>query len=174
MALRNVALYNIWVGKKSREKLSILTEKDFNQKLEDPLGSIRQKVEHIILALLTCFSHLEVDLPYFGNTFDETIEKINSYSLEELLSCWEDLDKKVSDGLEHNLEGTVEIQRRDGISFCLKKEDFYLQYIFHTIYHRGQLNYCLKVLGKDRIDGDYLFYFDELDLIVDEDIIDYE
>jgi uncharacterized damage-inducible protein DinB len=95
---------------------------------------------------------------------------VNSFSKEELLSCWEDLDTKVSDGLQNDLEGTVEIQRRDGNSFCLKREDFYLQYIFHTIYHRGQLNYCLKALGKDRIDGDYLFYFDELDLIVDERI----
>jgi uncharacterized damage-inducible protein DinB len=48
--------------------------------------------------------------------------------------------------------------------FKMNSDDLLLQYILHTLYHRGQLNYYLRALDKDRIDADYLYYFDELNI----------
>jgi len=96
-------------------------------------------------------------------SLEETYQKVAEYSMEQLMDCWEVLDSRLSNGFTSDLRSTVELQRQDGGSLCLMRDDLYLQYILHTIYHRGQLNYCLKFLGKTRINTDYLFYFDELD-----------
>jgi uncharacterized damage-inducible protein DinB len=169
MGLENLAKYHFWVGEKTREILTDLTEEEFKNNIGEILGNIQMKVEHIIFALLTCFSTLDMNLEYLENTFEETIQKIRSFSKKELLACWKDLDKILVKSFEENLAGTVSILRRDGDSFCLKREDFLLQYVLHTVYHRGQLNYCLRALKKNRIEGDYLFYFDELDTSLDSD-----
>ena len=170
MSLKNLALYHLWVGEKSREMLKTLTEEEFRKEVDEIIGSVRQKVEHVIHALITCYIHLEVEVEHLGNSFEETVQNIANLTDKDLLKCWQDLDKRLSNDLSSDNVGTIEIQRLDGASFCMKREDFYLQYILHTIYHRGQLNYCLKALNKPRIDGDYLFYFDEVDTALDETI----
>ncbi|MHA2225911.1 MAG: DinB family protein [Candidatus Hodarchaeales archaeon] len=168
MGMRNMAMYHLWAGDKSRQILRDLTEEEFEKDLGPVLGSIREKVIHTISALLRCFSLLKIELSYFDKSLQETYQKITLYSFDELLDCWEDLDKCLVEGVKHHSKGTVEIPRRDGDSFCMMRNDFYVQYITHTIYHRGQLNYCLKALNKPRIDADYLYYFDELDTSLDE------
>ena len=102
------------------------------------------------------------------NSLQETYQKVASYTTKELLECWEYLDNQLKEGISGDLRGTVAIQRRDGESFCMLISDLYLQYIFHTIYHRGQLNYCLKFLEKPRVNADYIFYIDELDTSLEE------
>lgn len=170
MSLKNLAQYHHWVGEKSREILKTLTEEEFRKEFNNILGSVRQKVEHIVHALLFCYTHLKVEVDHMGSSFEETIQTITHLTDEELLTAWQDLDERLSKDLFSDNIGTVELQRQDGSSFCLKREDFYLQYLLHTVYHRGQLNYCLKALDKPRINGDYLFYFDELDTALDETI----
>jgi uncharacterized damage-inducible protein DinB len=95
---------------------------------------------------------------------------VDEYSQKALLLLWDKLDSQLVYEIINNLDGTVAVPRNDGDSFCLMKIDFYLQYITHTIYHRGQLNYCLNKLKKPRIEGDYLYYFDEIDTKLDEKI----
>jgi len=160
---KNLGLYYNWAGKKSREQLGGLTEEEFNRDCGEILGTVSQKVQHIIFALITCFSHLNEKLPFMEESLEETYQKVAEYSMEQLMDCWEVLDSRLSNGFTSDLRSTVELQRQDGGSLCLMRDDLYLQYILHTIYHRGQLNYCLKFLGKTRINTDYLFYFDELD-----------
>ena len=167
MGLKNLGLYHNWVGKKSREILSELTEEEFNRDCGEILGSVRQKVEHMIFALITCFSHLNENLPLMEESLQETFHNVSGYTMDELLDCWDDIDNHLTDGFITD-SGTVELKRQDGGSFCLMRDDFYLQYILHTIYHRGQVNYCLKFLGKSRINADYLFYFDEVDTSLEE------
>lgn len=45
----------------------------------------------------------------------------------------------------------------------MTKEDFYFQYLSHTIYHRGQLMTTLKKLDKEGTTTDYLLYLFDLD-----------
>ncbi|MFX0151345.1 MAG: DinB family protein [Candidatus Hodarchaeota archaeon] len=170
MGLENLAKYHYWVGEKTRKILMGLTDEEFKKNLGEILGNIQTKVEHIIFALLTCFNTLDMNLEYFEDTFEKTIQKIQSFSKKELLACWKDLDNILVKTLDENLVGTVSILRRDSDSFCLKREDFLLQYVLHTVYHRGQLNYCLRALKKNRIEGDYLFYFDEIDKCLDQNL----
>jgi uncharacterized damage-inducible protein DinB len=169
MGLENIAKYHFWVGEKARDILKEISEEEFKQDHGEIIGSIQTKVEHIIFALLTCFNILGVQVDYLDPNFEKTIKKIQSFSRKELLAYWKELDNKLVNAFNEDLTGTVTIQRLDGDSFCLKRDDFLLQYILHTVYHRGQLNYCLKVLNKNRIEGDYLFYFDELDTVLDSD-----
>jgi uncharacterized damage-inducible protein DinB len=170
MSLKNLALYHHWVGEKSREILKTLSEEEFRKEINETIGSVRQKVEHIIHALLFCFHTLKVEVNHSGTTFKETIQNIAQLNETDLLICWQDLDKRLSNAFITDNTGTVEIQRKDGNSFCLKRDDFYLQYLLHTVYHRGQLNYCLKALNKPPINGDYLFYFDEVDTALDDNV----
>ena len=167
MGLKNLGLYHRWAGKKSREILSGLSEEEFNRDCGEILGSVRQKVEHIIYSLITCFSHLNERLSFMEESLQGTYLKVAGYTIEQLLDCWDDIDEHLSDGLIND-SGTIELKRKDGGSFCLMRDDLYLQYILHTIYHRGQVNYCLKFLSKPRINADYLFYFDELDTSLED------
>ncbi len=167
MGLKNLGLYHNWVGKKSREIIDELTEEEFNQDCGEILGSVRHKVEHMIFSLITCFFHLNEKLPFMEESLEKTYQKVAEYKTEQFLVLWNDLDKYITDGLIND-SGTVELRRRDGDSFCLLRDDLYLQYILHTIYHLGQLNYCLKFLEKPRINSDYLFYFDELDTLLED------
>jgi uncharacterized damage-inducible protein DinB len=168
MGINNLGLYHNWVGEKSRKILNELTEEEFDQDCGEILGSVRQKVEHMVFALITCFSHLNENLPFMEESLPETYRKVAGYTRDMLMDCWEDLDKRIKSGITDDLRGTVELKRGDGGSFCLKLDDLYLQYIIHSIYHRGQLNYNLKFLNKPRINADYLFYFDKLDASLEE------
>ncbi|MHA1977108.1 MAG: DinB family protein [Candidatus Hodarchaeales archaeon] len=169
MGMKNLVNYHLWVGEKSRTILQEVSEEDFLQDLGSTLGSTKDKVVHICSALLRCFSLLKIDLDFFDLKVEGGFyHLVDEYSRIGLIELWKNLDNQLAYEMQNNLEGTVAVPRNDGESFCMMKNDFYLQYIIHTIYHRGQLNYCLKALNKSRIKGDYLDYFDELDTSVDE------
>ncbi len=171
MGMKNLANYHLWVGDKSREILQSLSEEEFFRNLDPILGSTKNKVVHICSALLRCFSLLKKDLEFFDLHIEGGFYQIvDQYSQSELIQLWEQLDNQLVSEIQNNSDGTVAVPRNDGDSFCMMKLDFYLQYITHTIYHRGQLNYCLKKLEKPRIEGDYLHYFNEIDTALDENI----
>jgi len=168
MVYTNLAKYHLWAGTESRKILQDLTPNEFKTDLGDELGSVEAKVQHILLALLFCFLRLNIDFPFFQNDSEKEIfRRLHLLSKNDLLTCWEEADKTLVSSMQ--VKGsTVTIKRSDGDTFCLLREDFFLQYILHTVYHRGQLNYCLKALGKERINADYLFYFDNLDRQMDK------
>ncbi len=158
MGIKFIGKYHLWAGKESRKQLEKLTDKEFSQDLGPTMGSIRDKVEHILLAMEFCFKRVIND----SSSPEDTITRIKNLSNEDLLQHWERRDSELANALQQDMEGTITIQRMNESSFIMNLEDYYLQYVLHTVYHRGQVNYCLKKLNKDRIDADYLYYFDEL------------
>ncbi len=171
MVMKNLANYHRWVGDKSRTILQDLSEHEFQQNLGPILGSTKSKVVHICSALLRCFSLVKLEIKFFDLSIEGGfVQAVDKLSQEELIELWRNLDQQLVFEIQNNLEGTVAVPRNDGESFCMMKNDFYLQYILHTVYHRGQLNYCFKALNKPGVEGDYLYYFDELDTSVDENL----
>ncbi|MHA2247781.1 MAG: DinB family protein [Candidatus Hodarchaeales archaeon] len=158
MGINFIGKYHLWAGNESRKQLEKLTDEEFSQDFGSTIGSIRDKVEHILLAMEFCFKRVIND----SSAPEETVNRIKNMSNQALLKHWEHRDKKLANALQQDMDGIITIQRMNESSFVMNLEDFYLQYVLHTVYHRGQVNYCLKKLNKDRIDADYLYYFDEL------------
>jgi uncharacterized damage-inducible protein DinB len=161
MILSNLGKYNLWAGDEARRILQKITLDEFDKDFEEPVGSLRKKVEHILLAYETCYS-------FYYNKWDdvkERGEKVKSMTKKELLEHWQLKDNFIVEQLEKGAIEKVKIQRASEEDyFIMNGEDFLLQYILHTVYHRGQLNYNLKLLESPRIEADYLYYFDELDM----------
>lgn len=160
MGMNNLGKYHLWAGNESRKQLERFTDEEFAKNLGPILGSVQDKVEHILLAIESCFRRITNDI----NSPEKLVEHIKSMSKTELLKYWEQKDNVIANSLQQDIEKIIIIQRMDDSSFIMNLNDFYLQYILHTVYHRGQLNYCLKKLNKERIEADYLYFFDELDL----------
>ncbi len=163
MDSRHLAEYHVWAGDKTRKIVGMLSNEEYEKEIDKIIGSTKEKSIHIVIALLFCFHQMKIDFEYLGESPRETIEHAYSLSREELINCWKMADNKLAELILEERVGTVTYSRNDGESFCLQVDDFLLHYFFHTIYHRGQLNFCLKALEKPRIDSDYLFYFAELD-----------
>ena len=158
MANEFLGKYHLWAGNQSRKQLEKLTDEEFSKNLSSTIGSIQDKVEHTILAIEFCFRRITND----SSPPDRTVERIKKMSKKELLTHWEQRDQQIANGLQQVTKENMIIERMDGSSFVMNLNDFYLQYVLHTVYHRGQLNYCLKKLNKERIEADYLYFFDEL------------
>ncbi|MHA2074807.1 MAG: DinB family protein [Candidatus Hodarchaeales archaeon] len=163
MDSRHLAEYHVWAGEKTREIVGLLSDVEYEKEIDKILGNTKEKSIHIVIALLFCFHRMKIEFEYLAESPRETIGKMYSLSREELMRCWKMADDKLAELILEERSGTVTYTRNDGESFCLQVDDFLLQYLFHTIYHRGQLNYCLKALNKPRIESDYLFYFAEID-----------
>ncbi|MFW9779352.1 MAG: DinB family protein [Candidatus Heimdallarchaeota archaeon] len=160
MILSNLGKYNLWAGNESRKILQKLALDKFDKIFEEPIGSLRKKVEHILLAYETCYSF------YYSrwDDIEKRRERVKSMTKAELLEYWEVKDRFLAEQLEKRAVEKVRIQRTSQNDyFVMSGGDFLVQYILHTVYHRGQLNYCLKLLDSPRIEADYLYFFDELD-----------
>jgi uncharacterized damage-inducible protein DinB len=163
MDSRHIAEYHLWAGQKTREVVRLLSNEEFEKKIDNIIGSAKDKAIHMVNATLFCFHQMKINFEYLANNPQTTIKQILSLSRKEFMKCWELSDKRFAELFMENRSGTVTVLRKDGEEFCVQINDFLFQYLFHTIYHRGQLNYCLKALEKPRVDSDYLFYFEELD-----------
>ena len=157
MSIKNLGNYHLWAGNESRKQLERLTDEEFSKNLGPIIGSVQDKVQHVILAIEYCFRIITNDT----SPFEKLVEHIKNMSKTELLKHWEHRDKEIANGLQVDTEKTAIIQRMDDSSFVMNLNDFYIQYVLHTVYHRGQVNYCLKKLNKERIEADYLYFFDE-------------
>ncbi|MFQ5976795.1 MAG: DinB family protein [Candidatus Heimdallarchaeota archaeon] len=144
MSLSNIGRYHQWVGGQARTLLAELTDEHFTKDLGAPIGSVRDKVVHILEALETMKAFLT-------NDWEAARANVESFALmkpDTLLEYWQKADHFLATKLQGPLSGSVTIQRGNNSAFVMSLGDFYLQYVLHTVYHRGQLNYCLKVLGK--------------------------
>ncbi len=160
MDLTKLAKYNIWANDKTRNLLRELTEEEFNRAVLPPYGSIRSLVAHIVLAIEINFV-LRVD----GGTMDgnDRWESLCRLPMGELLDLWRGMDLRLIgfssthmdlDAVFPNFLGEGEIQ--------VGHDDYFTQYLIHTVHHRAQVMSALRLMGKEAIGTDYLFYLSSL------------
>ena len=160
MNLDHFSSYHVWAGDKIRDLLKNLTDEEFTQELgsEFSFNTIRKLVFHSLDAVSFCLALVnEIDPDVFTEEIDETRKLSN----QVLLQKWQETDKEYAKKLKTDREGTVTIPPFLGQEFTVDKLDFLLQYITHSIYHRGQIIIALKKLGKEVVGTDYLFYLND-------------
>ncbi|MBU7046508.1 MAG: hypothetical protein HXS54_08730 [Theionarchaea archaeon] len=93
--------YQIWADNLIRDMLHNLTEKEFTQEIGPPFGSVKNLCVHIVLALEYNIESFIEKVPVNG---EELYEALGNLSKDELLTTWEDMDKKLK---EHaKIDGT--------------------------------------------------------------------
>jgi len=153
LVFKQLADYHLWAGWKMRELLSGLDAEDFS---EEVLGtSPRALVQHIVLALETCFFFIEDEKD--KSVFD----KVKLLPRQELLKRWEILDTRLSHAIEEIPQDKIAVTHIKEEPFEIDVFDFFLQYLLHTTHHRGQLAMVLSHMGHEVPGTDYLMFFGE-------------
>ena len=117
--------------------------------------SPKDLVQHIVLALETCFFFAE-------QSKDESVfDRVKRLPKQELLKRWEVLDTQLSTTIEEIPQGKMPVTHIKEDPFEIDVFDFFLQYLLHTTHHRGQLALVLSNLGYDIPGTDYLMFFGE-------------
>jgi len=155
-----LADYNLWANDRVRKLLIGLNDEEFSRKVLPPYDSIRNLVTHIILAdeynLVMRVDEGEIDA-------DNLLESLSRLKVEELLNHWRDMDLRLkwlaSNRLDLNAvfpnflgEGEIKVNH----------DDFLSQYVIHTVHHRAQVMSALRLMGKEAVGTDYLFYLNAL------------
>ena len=134
----------------------ILKELDTDEFAQEVAGkSPKDLVQHIVLALETCFFFIEDEKD--SSVFD----RVKRLPRQELLKRWEVLDTRLSQAIEEIPQGKIPVTHIRDEPFEIDVFDFYLQYLLHTTHHRGQLAMILSNMGYDVPGTDYLMFFGE-------------
>jgi uncharacterized damage-inducible protein DinB len=150
---KHLADYHLWTGWKMRELLGGLDADDFS---EEVFGtSPRELVQHIVLALETCFYFIEDEKD--KSVFD----RVKRLPRQELLKRWEVLDTRLSHAIEEIPQDKIAVKHIKEEPFEIDVVDFFLQYLLHTTHHRGQLAMVLSKMGLEVPGTDYLMFFGE-------------
>ena len=152
MIPRNLAEYHVWSCKKYRDLIASIPSEEYTKEIDH--RTIHGITSHIVAALLTCFYTIE-------SSDDKFWEWLEDASTEEILERWQQLDVrllKLSLALPKNL---VIVNHVSDNPFSLDPADFVMQYLIHTVHHRGQLAMLLRDLGHDVPGTDYLHFFSE-------------
>ncbi|MFW9788020.1 MAG: DinB family protein [Candidatus Thorarchaeota archaeon] len=150
---KHLADYHLWAGWKIRELLSSLDAEDFSQEVFGT--SPRELVQHIVLALETCFYFIE------GEKDNSVFDRVKRLPRQELLKRWEILDTHLSNAIDEIPQDRIEVKHIKEESFEIDVVDFFLQYLIHTTHHRGQLAMVLSEMGMEVPGTDYLMFFGE-------------
>ena len=153
--LEKLCTYQIWADIQIRDILKGLTEEEFTCEIGPPFKSIRNLCVHIVIAM-------EYNIKSFIEKIDVNAEKLyenlGKLSRDELLTKWEETEKKLLETVQKAREPILFPNFLTGEEVVMDSADFFMQYILHTVYHRGQLVSMLKILGKEGVTTDYLFY----------------
>ena len=153
MVFKNLADFHLWTGWKMRELLEEIDPDTFVKEVGG--RSPKSLVQHIVLALETCFFFAE-------QSKDESVfDRVKRLPKQELLKRWEILDTRLSTAIEEIPQGKIPVSHIKEEPFEIDVIDFFLQYLLHTTHHRGQLALVLSNLGYDIPGTDYLMYFGE-------------
>jgi len=153
LVFKNLADYHIWAGWKMRELLQNVDADTFVKPIAG--RSPKELVQHIVLALETCFFFAE-------ESKDESIfERVKRFPKQELLKRWEVLDTRLSTAIEEIPQGKISVVHITEQPFDVDVMDFFMQYLIHTTHHRGQLARALSELGFDVPGTDYIMFLGE-------------
>lgn len=153
MVFKKLADYHLWTGLKMRELLRNIDADTFVKQIGG--RSPEDLVQHIVLALETCFF-------FADDAKDESVfDLVKRFPKQELLKRWEVLDTRLSTAIEEIPQGKISVTHIKEEPFEIDVIDFFLQYLFHTTHHRGQLATVLSYFGCDVPGTDYLMFFGE-------------
>lgn len=85
-------------------------------------------------------------------------------TIQEAMQHWEKLDRQLVEfaSTHEDLDSTFPNFLGEG-EMQVNHDDFLTQYVVHTAYHRGQIMSALRMMGKEGIGTDYLFYLSHLE-----------
>ena len=148
--LDKMGAYHVWAGTVMRDQLAQLSEDRFRRDFDG--HSAKSITQHILAALETCFFIAD-------QSDDESVfARLETASKSQLLARWRELDQRLCDTLSSNPKGQITVPHITEQPFDIPAIEFYLQYIFHTIHHRGQLATVLRKLGTEVPGTDFLNY----------------
>ena len=153
--------YNLWANDRVRGKLLELTEEEYCKDLIPPLNSIKGHVIHSILAV-----EYNLRARVDGEKADPRgiVDAVASMSLQEAMRHWEKMDHQLVDFASTHLDLNATFPNFLGEGeMQVNHDDFLTQYVVHTSYHRGQIMSALRMMGKEGIGTDYLFYLSYLE-----------
>ena len=160
MDLRKLAEYQIWADDVARGLLGGLSEEEFSREVLPPFGSIRSLCAHITLAIeYNMKRHVE------KVEFDpeELREEIYTAPKERLLDKWRQADLRLLEYAESRTDETYVFRNFLGEGqITLDQDDYLSQYLLHTQHHRAQIMSALRVMGKEAVTTDYLFYLSDV------------
>ena len=153
--------YHLWANNRVRGKLMELTEDEYSEDLIPPLNSIKNHVIHSILAV-----EYNLRVRVDGEKADphEIGDAVASMSIQEAMQHWEKIDRLLVDfaSTHLDLDATFPNFLGEG-EMRVDHDDFLTQYIVHTAYHRSQIMSALRLMGKEGVGTDYLFYLSHLE-----------
>ncbi|MBN2230767.1 MAG: DinB family protein [Candidatus Thorarchaeota archaeon] len=152
MISKNLAEYHVWSCKKYRELIASIPEEDYTKVINN--RTIEGITSHIVAALFTCFYTIE-------GSDDKFWEWLEEATMKQILERWQELDIRLLKLALALPTDSVNVPHVSETPFSLASEDFVMQYILHTIHHRGQLSLLLRDLGYDVPGTDYLHFFAE-------------
>lgn len=158
-SVRTLYAYNRWANHRTLSSLSGLSSEEFNQNFPVSFGSIRGVLVHI----------LGVEWLYlqrWTGVSPPALPGVEEFpDLGSLRGYWEQIVTEQSRFLETLTDSKLQ-QRLSYINLVGRAYEYPLVDIMqhmvnHSTYHRGQIVFLLRMLGKKAVSTDYLLYFDE-------------
>ncbi len=160
MDLAKLADYHLWANDRVRSIIIGLTPEEYEREIIPPYDSIKRLILHSVLAvefnLKARVEEDDVDPYQIGDT-------ISAMTIDEVCEHWRNIDLDlVSFASSHlDLEAVFPNFLKDG-QMTVDHDDYFIQYIIHTAYHRSQIMSAMRILGKEGVGTDYLFYLSSL------------
>jgi uncharacterized damage-inducible protein DinB len=94
---------------------------------------------------------------------EELGEEIHTAPKERLLEKWRQADLRLLEYAESRTDETYVFRNFLGEGqITLDQDDYLSQYLLHTQHHRAQIMSALRVMGKEAVTTDYLFYLSDI------------
>jgi len=161
MDLIELAKYHQWANERTRSILSSLSMDEFTRDLVPPLGSIQNHVFHTMIAV---HYNLHQRVMIDAQDYREIIDRWSALSIDDLMDEW----RKVDESLIWFAENPdVEVTKFPNFigegEMTVDHSGFFLQYLFHSTYHRSQIMSAMRMMDKEGIGTDFLIYLSYLE-----------
>lgn len=147
--IEKIVRYTQWANERIINILREVEEKEFHQELDSlfvndtncPTSSIRSLVEHVLMGL-NFSTHVMRESPFHP---EKIIAFLREMTKDELLDKLAESSQEFVSVFEESYGKTVEFK---GSEVAIN-EDYIFAFTNHVVYHRGQINTALKIIGVE-------------------------
>ena len=161
MDLIELAKYHRWANERTRSILSGLSMEEFTRDLVPPLGSIQNHVFHTMIAV---YYNIHQRVVIDEQDYRDIMDRWGALSVEELMDEWRRVDESLIWFAENP---DVEISKFPNFlgegEMTVDHTGFFFQYLLHSTYHRSQIMSAMRMMDKEGIGTDFLFYLSYLE-----------